>query len=143
MPTISYPPLMVAISSSCINHKTTFISETVQDRANLANFFTHKLYSHLPLFAKNHFPTIFNSHLEFLYKTQNSIYHINGAFQGNVDKIFGSPGIRSHLALFAKNRFPTIFGSHLECLRKTQKNTFILETVQNIAVLAYKVENPS
>ena len=65
---------LATILNFWVKGKYAFISETVRDRAILANFTPPGyLQSHLAIFPKNHFPTIFCGHLEF-QKRKKCIY---------------------------------------------------------------------
>ena len=74
LPKMVFLPFLAAILHFCVKHESTFISEMVRDRRNLKKFFDAQG------FPKNHFPTIFGGHLEFLHKMRKSIILRNLAF---------------------------------------------------------------
>ena len=88
-------------------------------------FLTHRyLENLLATFLQNHFPSTFGGHLDFLRKTQKSVYLGNGV------RLILTKSLTHRVSAettgdFLQNCFPATFGGHLEFLRKMQKRVYI------------------
>ena len=122
---IIFPPFLAAILNICEKHKKAFISETVRDGATkLLGPWLYAVSS--GTFAKNHFPTIFGSHLEFLYKLQKHIYLQNSPRKSYFNEIFGLQGIHRVIWHFLpKIVFLTFLAAILNFCLKPKKRIYL------------------
>ena len=84
----------------------------------------------MALFAKNHFPAIFGSHLEFLRKMHE---HIHLGRYAILTKFLTPRVYAESFATFSQKMFSLhFFDGHLEFLRKTKKLVYLRNPVRAI-----------